>query len=434
MMNDRQVASLLWVGLILVAIVAWPTGRRSLADIARSFLSHKIWPIFALLALWSLGLVLVGQRIGIWTDDLAADTWFWFFTTALVLLFNFDKASKEPDFFRKTARATFGLTLILGFLSDLYVLSVPVEFVGQGIVAVLAGVSVVAAGQRDSEAARKVAGGCLSLVGLTILVLALFSLITNWSNEEAPQLARQLFMPAWMTLGVLPYIYAVALYASYELAFTWIDFRDTHDFRARLRAKTAVVVRLHGQATLVDKFDFSWARRAADASSFRAALAVVDDFQEDLRRRARDEQDAAERLVRFAGVDGVDEEGRRLDRREFEETTSVLQWIATCQMGWGRRETGYRADILDVVGDLTSRGLVGPDGIEVWVSSDAGSWYAWRRTVSGWVFAIGAAGRPPDQWQYDGPEPPSGPPGESPDWGSGPFDYGAAPNWWGFEE
>lgn len=429
MLNDRQIATLLWIGLLLVAVLAWPTGRKGLVDVARGFLSRRIWPIFALLALWSVGLVLLGRWIGIWTEALAADTWFWFFTTAAVLLFNFNTASKEPDFFKRKARETFGLTLFLGFLSDLYVLSVPVEFVGQAVVAIL-GVSAVAARQRESTAdARKVLDGCLSLVGPTILALALFSLVTNWSNDEAPDLARQLLMPAWMTLGVLPYIYLVALYAGYQMAFTWIDFRDEASFRARCGAKAAVVVRLHGQATLVDKFSLPWATRAAEAGSFRAALVVVDEFEGDLERREQEKRDAAGRLIRFAGVDGVDDEGRRLDRREFEETTRALRWIGTCQMGWGRRETGYRADILDVVGDLSSHGLPGDGGITVMVSPDGGSWYAWRRTPSGWVLAIGAAGPPPDQWEYDGPEPPSGFPGESSDWGSGPFDYSSAPNW-----
>lgn len=94
-------------------------------------------------------------------------------------------------------------------------------------------------------------------------------------------------------------------------------------------------------------------------------------------------------------------------------------------MGWGRRETGYRADTLVVVGDLRSHGLPGDGGIEVRVSPVGSTWYAWRRTMSGWVVAIGAAGPPPGQWEYDGPAPPSGFPGESSDWGSGSSDYDA---------
>ena len=57
------------------------------------------------------------------------------------------------------------------------------------------------------------------------------------------------------------------------------------------------------------------------------------------------------------------------------------------------------------------------------------SWYAWRRTVTGWCFAIGAAGPPPEQWEYDGPEPPAGFPGEDPAWGSHAFSEEANRNW-----
>ncbi len=37
MLNDRQIATLLWIGLFLVAVLAWPTGRKSLVEIARAF-------------------------------------------------------------------------------------------------------------------------------------------------------------------------------------------------------------------------------------------------------------------------------------------------------------------------------------------------------------------------------------------------------------
>jgi hypothetical protein len=53
-----------------------------------------------------------------------------------------------------------------------------------------------------------------------------------------------------------------------------------------------------------------------------------------------------------------------------------------------------------------------------WIKAKKGrAWYAWRRTVTGWCFAIGAAGPPPDRWEYDGPEPPGGFPSKGRGWG-----------------
>ena len=55
--------------------------------------------------------------------------------------------------------------------------------------------------------------------------------------------------------------------------------------------------------------------------------------------------------------------------------------------------------------------------------------YAWRRTVSGWCFSIGADGPPPVRWEFDGPEAPTGFPGKACEWGSGPCADGVNRNW-----
>jgi hypothetical protein len=137
-----------------------------------------------------------------------------------------------------------------------------------------------------------------------------------------------------------------------------------------------------------------------------------------------------ERLKKFAGVTGVDSDNRQLDRREFRETTEALRFVSLCMMGWYRRGGRYRPDILTILeGSFERHGLKGPPEIHVHVSSDGQAWYAWRRTVTGWCFAIGAGGPPPNQWLYDGSEPPVGFPGVGPSWGTSRLSSEASPNW-----
>jgi len=118
---------------------------------------------------------------------------------------------------------------------------------------------------------------------------------------------------------------------------------------------------------------------------------------------------AAQRLVDNAGLDGWDDVGQRLDQREFAETRRALQWLATCHMGHYRHDERYRPDLLPLVESQFVRdGLPEDHGIVMNVAVDGQSWYAYRETVSGWYFAIGASGPPPDQWCYDGPQPSTG--------------------------
>ncbi len=76
---------------------------------------------------------------------------------------------------------------------------------------------------------------------------------------------------------------------------------------------------------------------------------------------------------------------------------------------------------------MYARGLPADHGISMVVSGSGQSWYAWRQTPSGFFFAIGAPGAPPDQRFYEGMEPPHGFPGVSGDWSLPPHERG--PNW-----
>jgi hypothetical protein len=157
---------------------------------------------------------------------------------------------------------------------------------------------------------------------------------------------------------------------------------------------------------------------------------VIHDFRDAQAQAAREATEAADRLVRYAGVDGVDDEGCRLDRREFDETTTTLLRLATCHMGWYDRQSRYKSDLFELLEqDFVRRGLPEDHGIEQRISKNGKTWFAWRRTVTGWVFAIGASDVPPNQWQYDGPEPPTGFPGEDPAWGAHPFELDRCRNW-----
>lgn len=221
----------------------------------------------------------------------------------------------------------------------------------------------------------------------------------------------------------------MAYYAAYEDAFLSINVA-VPERRERVRAKVAALLTIRLQLRDATALTFYWARQAGKAGSISAARRVLRDFRRSIREAVKEQELAELRLVTNTGRPGTDGDGQQLDQREFQETKRALQWLATCQMGWYRNRGGrYRADMLDILGDFRNQGLPAQHSIELHVASDGQAWWAGRRTITGWCFAIGAAGPPPDQWEYDGAEPPSGFPGEHPDWGDDPFSWDACANW-----
>ena len=435
MLNNRELAILVWLGLFFAWAFSKRDVRSSFGGLLRTASSPTIlMPFGAMLGYVALE-VWLGSKASLWRADLTKDTVSWFIVSGTVLFFKFDQASK-PHFFRRRIVAVLGITAFLGFFANFFVLSLVAELFLQPFVVILAMLAVIAERQEATRSVKKLADGVLVLIGLALLAFVSQQLYANWGNINTHTALLQLLLPIWLTIGLLPFIYLLSLYANYDSAFRRINFFVPDDRKARRRAKLALVTHIHFRSR--DSHDFAgrWFQQLASAPNLGAARQVVTEFQQSRRGAERAAREEQERLRRYAGSDATDAEGRRLDRREFKETTKALRWLATCMEGWYHNEDHggqrYRADLLTALGNdfFKSYGLPPEDpGVTMEVSKDGQSFYAWRRTVTGWCFAIGAAGPPPDQWEHDGPELPHGFPGKDRRWGKRPFSDEVNRNW-----
>lgn len=124
------------------------------------------------------------------------------------------------------------------------------------------------------------------------------------------------------------------------------------------------------------------------------------------RLRERHERRARDAEARWAGSDESDDEGRRRDRRGFMEARLALRDLAISQMGF-HRAFGRFATVRELDRHLPG---MGDRSVVHVVEAGEDRWWAWSRSASGWVFAIGVDSDP-GQWRYrDGADPPSGSP------------------------
>lgn len=145
-------------------------------------------------------------------------------------------------------------------------------------------------------------------------------------------------------------------------------------------------------------------------------LAAVIEWAQPL-ARAEAERRQHDREQRYAGSDGVDEHGRRLDARGFVDARSSLRFLSTAQMGRWRNHDHYGSDLHEMFpGDTGERLLHGRDEVALQVTDDGREFWAWRRSASGWCFGIAGRDGPPNEYFYAGPEPPAGGIDSGADW------------------
>lgn len=422
MIDNRQIAFLAWAAAAVLAALVYMTTdsnrRQTLFAPFRMAVSPKILATLLGAGAYTAGLVFLGRWLGLWGTALCFDTALWFFGTAIALIFSLTDATRDEHFFRRTALRALKVTVFVEVFVNFHIFSLPVELVLVPVLSFVALLSLFAATKKETLKVKHACDFILAVVGLVLLGFTTAHLIGDWSTLDKTPLWQSLALPAWLTLAYLPFIYILSLYSGYEMAFLRFDHLASSRCSSARRAKLALVYGLHCRYSLVNRFGGIWLEKVLNADTRRQARLVVRQYRHSRREEARAAREKQRRLRRFAGIDGVDGKGHRLDQREFDATRQSLMMLATAQMGWFRQLGRYRSDLLEMfTSNLLGKGLPEHHGITLPVSADSKAWYAWRRTISGWCFAVGACAPPPDEWMFDGPDPPDGFPGEDPAWG-----------------
>ena len=380
---------------------------KSAAGVLRSMATPWIWiPLTTYLA-WLTAAVAGGRSLGVWDSELAKTTVLWVVLSGLALVFDLNKAISRPGFFRRALLRTLGATAVIEFFVTLESFPLWVEIPAQALGLLFAGVQVLVARDRRQASAGCVASAYLALYGVSAVVWSVVRLVGDWDSTDKGALAREGLLPVWLTVVALIFEFAFALVAAYQSSFKRMRFWRSQGRLWRQRA--AVLLRGNVRLHVLRLMTGYGAREVARADGFRAAWTAVGQVVQGDRARKEAMEAAARRLAANTGVERTDETGRQLDQREFAATRKALLWLHTCHMGHYRNRGRYRRDLLPLVASHFARdGLPDEHGVEMWVRADGQAWYATRQTTTGWWFAIGAGGPPPDEWLYDGPRPPKG--------------------------
>jgi hypothetical protein len=122
-----------------------------------------------------------------------------------------------------------------------------------------------------------------------------------------------------------------------------------------------------------------------------------------------------EREARYAGSDAIDQEGRRLDRRGFNEVKAALFAVGNGETVLFQREGRYTSNVRGPLAAWLPE-LPDSSGLVVDTSPDGQQFWAWGLTPTGFCFGIAGRDGAHDKWFFAGPRPPEGGLDSGADW------------------
>ncbi|MGB3686595.1 MAG: hypothetical protein WA991_12300 [Ornithinimicrobium sp.] len=430
-LTTREWATVFWAAVLVALAVGIPAVRQALAPVARMLV--RFWQLHVTLLLlfgWVVLVCYVAQLVGAWNADLTKDTVAWVIFYGVAAIFSANRAAKEEHFFRRASLAALSVSALMQFVLNLHTFHFAVELFLLPIVAFLLMLEAVAGMDTKLRPAQALVNGLLVLLGLWVVIGTARGLLNSWRGLDPAETGLAFAFSLWFPLTMLPFVYLFSLVLTYGKNLSRARFHND-DKPPSLGARIALLVGLNGDLRAVNDLPQHHAeyRAIVRSPSFRAGLHNVRVYKEARDTARRREEETAAHLVRNAGVKGVDHYGRVLDQREIQETRDALHWIETCHIGHYNNRGKYRKDLMSrgLLDDFQRQGLPEHHGITMHVKRDGQAWYAWRRTPSGYVLAIGMSKGRENEWLYEGEEPPHGFPGADPAWGNRPYETPA--NW-----
>lgn len=228
-LNTRDLAALAVIGLL--ALYLWR--RHSLGEIVRSFArvfaSRVLWEFGLLLVAWVTMLVLIAERVGLWDQSLLHDT-----VLSLVpagsLLFGATHAAKEDGWYRKRLRHAATLAVLVEVFAGSITYDLWFEIVLAVVLSFAAIIAATAGSRWDTSGgvAPKWALRVTYLGAIVILAAPVIHLVQNWGTIDGGELARELFLPVWLTVFTIPLAWYVSLVTVHEDAQSrlrwWADY------------------------------------------------------------------------------------------------------------------------------------------------------------------------------------------------------------------
>ena len=287
MLSNRDWAGVFWICVFVI----WAAADRSLRDslrptlagLLRQLLGPKILAPLVIGAIGVTGLVLILRSFQLWDTALVAETAIWFLLAAPALMLSLTNLENDPRFFTHKALRIVSVTGLLTGFANVFVFPIYVELVLAPLLALLAGIVVVAELNPRHAGVGRASGVVLALAAVAFLCYGAVELATG-SDAAAESVGRALAAPIWLSLGWLAYLRVVAVPMTYEV--TWLRIGlATDNAAAGRRSKLALLRECRLNVHDVASFGAPWIGRLVRARSMASARTIVRNFKHARRTR-----------------------------------------------------------------------------------------------------------------------------------------------------
>lgn len=261
MFTNREIATMVWLAIILVIGLARQDVRSSMAAVIRAFLVSSIIISFLLMFSYNAISVTGLYLLGFWSIDMLKDTIIWFLFVAFPLTFSFVSSKEVTNIFKKIAIENFRFLVVVEFIIATYTFPFFVEFILIPIALVITLLDVVAKSNSKYTSVAKITSATQILLGLAVLSFSVHGAIVDYQNLLSIDIIKSLFLTPILSIIFSPFVFFLVLYTRYESLFILMNIGPVKTATVKRYAKQKILQTLRLNLNEIHNFHHKNGRR-----------------------------------------------------------------------------------------------------------------------------------------------------------------------------
>jgi hypothetical protein len=272
--DNRETALLIWLVVGCLATLLIPGVRREVPFLLKTLFSPVLVVPFLVAAGYVALVVFMLAQLGLWTTAVLDVTLFWFFGPGMAAFAGAGMKAGEPALTRTLLRKAIPWVLLVEFVANLYVFSLPVELLFVPCIASVVLLDAVAEMKPELAPARNLTSLVLGVFAVFLLVRAAVIIASDPAGFASSENALRFLVPILLSLGFLPFAYLLPVFALYSDAFARLDVMSGDRARARF-ARRAMLRAFHLDRMKLARFAGPGLREVARAADQQEVEEVI---------------------------------------------------------------------------------------------------------------------------------------------------------------
>ncbi|WP_313500980.1 hypothetical protein [Stutzerimonas nitrititolerans] len=227
-LNNREISTLIYLGLVLACVLLWKEGRPLVTNLARAFFAPRLALIWLLMSLYVVACVWVLARLSLWEWFNLKSTLLWWLTVGFTSVFDAQRLDGKPNVLRKMLYDTFTLSAVIIFIAELVSFPLWVELLMLPALVFLTALIAVGehqVGNPGMPLLLKLLRGLQIFAGLIILSASYWLVVTNVEKIWSLNILREFGLPFLLWLMFIPFVFLLSIYMVYEEVFVQMKIR-----------------------------------------------------------------------------------------------------------------------------------------------------------------------------------------------------------------